>query len=194
MKSLQPFILIIITILLTSGCINDKYMENWEEIDIFYKVFIDSNSKNNFTIILPIPLIKGEEFYENPIKLMQELDISNSIGEYNVQKNIYGIGLEIKANDSLDIHANKNFKDKPNDLTGNYSFFDLSMKTDDSWYSNYWIFFSGDNGSISLSMQIYYHYENIGGGTKFDWIIEEHSLINGWHEIDLNITRIEFDK
>jgi len=198
MKRSLLILIISLLILMSSGCIlkneNPPNKENFLEKEIFhYEIQIEYSGNNNYTLILPVPLIsrKNNPKKGEPIDLMNELAIVYGEGSYGVSTNEYGYGLEIRSNQSCFIVGDRIFENESTDNDDNYAFDSLSMATSEKYNSSHRIYFSGENNTAKLNISIYYRREHSKGGHNLEWGITNYNLTNGWQEVNMFVEMVE---
>ena len=168
-----------------------------EEMDSGFYVRIRSDSKENYTIIVPVVVGKKGNLAE----FMNSVKVLEGNGSIEIVNTSHGMGMEIKGNGNLYIYGMEDilFKDGRFSMMHPYngslgpheSLWRENLTMEDyelhtPVIGNTTMFCAPYEGNISLSLSYWYYYGYEEGGRckgyHISWKLETEKMLVGWNE------------
>jgi hypothetical protein len=186
------FIIIIITILFSSGCINtnnnanDENNKNLNQNRIYYEYkIIISNITNNYEIIIPFPI---NEYGNFSIEVFNKIMISKGEATYEIIDNKNESSLKIMGINTVELTSKYEDIIEENDINFCYylSMTNLTEKWEGAWKIGQSKFFSNtDNIHLELSFDASLSTIKEGGYAKQMSFRLDEDINLGWQNITI---------
>ena len=144
---------------------------------------------------MPVPIASRIEspIKDQPIRLINELEIINGNTSYSIINTEYGFALNVSGFGNITLVGHWEIDDPTTEEESYYLFGELSMYTDHLIKGPHMIFFNSSSNDTILDFSCYNKRSHSRGGHNYEWGIQQHKLINGWRIVDIYITSVIWD-